>query len=74
MPISVLRSDRRKSVPIRGAAFQHITTVAGRESYDHQLADIVDAIASGRPLPTEHEDFVPNMVAIDAIYRAAAVR
>lgn len=46
-------------------------TVAGLSTYDHQMEAIVDGLATGTPLPTEGEDSVANMVAIDAIYRAA---
>jgi predicted dehydrogenase len=49
------------------------STVAGEETYDHQLAAVVDALASGAPLPTEGADPVGNMAAIDAIYAAAGV-
>jgi predicted dehydrogenase len=48
-------------------------TVAGQETYDHQLAAVVDALASGEPLPTEGGDPVANMRVIDAIYAAAGV-
>jgi predicted dehydrogenase len=48
-------------------------TVAGEETYDHQLAAVVDALASGEPLPTEGRDAVGNMRVIDAIYAAAGV-
>jgi predicted dehydrogenase len=48
-------------------------TVSGEETYDHQLAAVVDALASGEPLPTEGEDPVGNMRVIDAVYAAAAV-
>jgi len=50
-----------------------VETVAGQETYDHQLAAVVAALEDGRPLPTEGEDPVANMVAIDAIYAAADV-
>jgi hypothetical protein len=33
----------------------------------------VKAVAGGAPLPTESGDFVANMTAIDAIYRAAGL-
>jgi predicted dehydrogenase len=48
-------------------------TVAGEETYDHQLAAVVDALASGEPLPTESQDPVNNMRVIDAIYTAAGI-
>lgn len=48
-------------------------TVAGEETYDHQLAAVVDALASGDPLPTEGRDPVGNMKVIDAVYAAAGV-
>jgi predicted dehydrogenase len=46
-------------------------TVAGLESYDHQLAAVVDGLASGEGLPTEGADSIAQMAAIDAIYAAA---
>jgi predicted dehydrogenase len=49
-------------------------TVAGEETYDHQLAAVLDALATGAPLPTEGADPVANMVVIDAVYAAAGVR
>ncbi|WP_307807086.1 Gfo/Idh/MocA family oxidoreductase [Naasia sp. SYSU D00057] len=49
------------------------STVAGRETYDHQLDALVRALASGERLPTEGADSVANMAAIDAIYAAAGV-
>jgi predicted dehydrogenase len=49
-------------------------TVAGEETYDHQLAAVVEALTSGDPLPTEGDDPVGNMQVIDAIYAAAGVR
>jgi predicted dehydrogenase len=50
-----------------------VQTVAGDETYDHQLAAVVAAIADGTPLPTEGADPVANMAVIDAIYAAAGV-
>jgi predicted dehydrogenase len=48
-------------------------TVAGEETYDHQLAAVVEALTSGDPLSTEGDDPVGNMRVIDAIYAAAGV-
>ena len=48
-------------------------TVAGEETYDHQLAAVVEALASGQPLPTEGSDPIGNMRVIDAVYAAAGV-
>jgi predicted dehydrogenase len=52
---------------------QRVETVAGRETYDHQLEAVVHALADGTPLPTEGADPIRNMALIDAIYAAAAV-
>ena len=46
-------------------------TVQGAETYDHQLAAIVDGLSTGRPLLTEGVDSVANMEVIDSIYEAA---
>ena len=48
-------------------------TIAGLETYDHQLDALVDAVTTGRTQPTEGPDFVANMALIDAIYAAAGV-
>jgi predicted dehydrogenase len=49
-------------------------TVAGRSTYDHQLEALVDGLATGQPLPTEGQDSVLTMEAVDRIYEAAGVR
>ncbi len=51
----------------------HTHTLGGDETYDHQLAAFVDAIETGRALPTEAEDYVANMSTIDSIYAAAGM-
>jgi predicted dehydrogenase len=48
-----------------------VSTVAGRTTYDHQLEAVLVALRTGSPLPTEGDDPIANMVAIDAIYAAA---
>lgn len=46
-------------------------TVRGGDTYDHQLAAIVEGLNSEKSLVTEGEDSVNNMMLIDAIYAAA---
>jgi predicted dehydrogenase len=48
-------------------------TVAGEETYDHQLAAVVDALADGTALPTEGRDPVDNMRVLDAVHAAAGM-
>jgi len=48
-----------------------VSTVAGFQTYDHQLEAVVTALGSGLPLPTEGADPVAGMAVIDAIYAAA---
>ena len=48
-------------------------TLAGGTTFDHQLAMLVEAVASERPVATEGADPIGNMAAIDAIYAAAGV-
>ncbi|GAB3601065.1 Gfo/Idh/MocA family oxidoreductase [Microbacterium tumbae] len=48
-------------------------TVAGRETYDHELDAVVQAIETGVPAATESADLVATMELIDAIYAAAGV-
>jgi predicted dehydrogenase len=50
-----------------------VFTVGGAETYDHQLAAVVQGLRSGAVLPTEGSDPVANMAAIDAIYAAAGL-
>jgi predicted dehydrogenase len=49
----------------------YVSTVAGRQTYDHQLEAVLAALDAGTALPTEGGDAVANMAAIDAIYAAA---
>jgi predicted dehydrogenase len=49
------------------------STVAGQETYDHQLAAVHEGLRTGAPLPTEGDDPVANMALIDAIYAHAGV-
>jgi predicted dehydrogenase len=48
-----------------------VSTVAGRTTYDHQLAAVLDGLRDGTALPTEGEDSIGTMTVIDAIYEAA---
>jgi predicted dehydrogenase len=48
-----------------------VSTVAGRQTYDHQLDAVLTALGTGAPLATEGDDPIANMAAIDAIYAAA---
>lgn len=47
------------------------STVAGNETYDHQLDAVVRGLESGGALLTEGEDPVLNMAVMDAIYETA---
>lgn len=49
-------------------------TVAGRDTYDHQLEALLAGLATGQRLPTEGQDSVANMEAVDRIYEAAGMR
>lgn len=48
-------------------------TVSGAVTYDHQLEAVLGALDSGEALPTEGDDPIGNMTAIDAIYAAAGI-
>ncbi|UQN28775.1 Gfo/Idh/MocA family protein [Brachybacterium kimchii] len=48
-------------------------TVAGRETYDHELDAVVTALSTGRPADTEQGDIVATMELLDAIYAKARV-
>ncbi|MFC0680634.1 Gfo/Idh/MocA family protein [Lysobacter korlensis] len=64
---------RGHSIRSRISGVERVQTVGGDETYDHQLAAIVQALKDGTPLPTEGDDPVANMVVIDAIYAVAGV-
>jgi predicted dehydrogenase len=70
---TVVFPSRGHSITTEIDAVPRRLTVGGEETYDHQLAAVVDALASGEPLPTEGRDPVDNMRVIDAIYAAAGV-
>jgi predicted dehydrogenase len=65
--------SRGHSMTVEVDGLPFTSTVAGRETYDHQLDEVLAALASGEPLPTEGADSVANMRAIDAIYAAAGL-
>jgi len=48
-------------------------TVAGQETYDHELDAVAAALKTGMPADTEGADFVATMELIDAIYAEAGV-
>jgi predicted dehydrogenase len=66
--------SRGHSIVVEVDGLASSSTVAGLETYDHQLEAVLAGLASGEQLPTEGEDPVGNMRAIDAIYAAAGVR
>lgn len=65
---------RSHSIQVERDGVTYISTVAGLDTYDHQLAAVIDGLRSHKPLPTEGQDYVGNMTVIDAIYSAAGIR
>lgn len=65
---------RGHSIQIERGGLTHVSTVAGLDTYDHQLAAVVDGLRLERPLATEGPDYVDNMATIDAIYAVAGIR
>ena len=61
------------SIRLEADGLPRTWTVAGQETYDHQLAAVVEALATGTPLPTEGEDPVANMRVLDAVHHAAGM-
>jgi predicted dehydrogenase len=51
----------------------HSEKVAGDSTYRHQLVAFVDAVRTGKRLPTMGADSIHNMRLIDAVYRAAGL-
>lgn len=66
--------SRGHSIRLEQGGVTRVSTVAGLETYDHQLAAVLDGLHLQRPLATEGLDYVGNMTAIDAIYGAAGIR
>ncbi|MEV8268468.1 Gfo/Idh/MocA family oxidoreductase [Microbacterium sp. NPDC076911] len=62
------------SIVVTRDGLDYTSTVAGQETYDHQLAAVLDAFRTGESLATEIEDSVRTMRVIDDIYRVAGVR
>ncbi len=62
------------SIVVTRDGLDYTSTIAGEETYDHQLAAVLDAFRTGESLATEVEDSVQTMRAIDDIYRVAGVR
>jgi predicted dehydrogenase len=71
---NIVFPSRGHSITVERDGLPYASTVAGRETYDHQLEAVLAALASGTPLPTEGADSVANMRTIDAIYAAAGLR
>lgn len=65
--------SRGHSITLTTEGLERTWTVRGLETYDHQLEAVVDALQTGRELPTEGSDCLANMKIIDAIYQAAGV-
>jgi hypothetical protein len=59
------------SVRLTRGDVPYVSTVAGRQTYDHQLEAVLAALDSGAPLPTEGDDPIRTMTVIDSIYAAA---
>jgi len=51
----------------------HSEKVPGDSTYRHQLVAFVDAVRTGKRLPTMGADSIHNMRLIDAVYRAAGL-
>lgn len=66
--------SRGHSIAEESDGLTRYSTVAGAETYDHQLAAVIDGLASGQPLPTEGADPIGNMAAIDLGYAAAGLQ
>lgn len=56
----------------RADGVERVETVAGRETFDHQLESVLEALRSGEPLPTEGRFVVDGMIAMDAVRAVGA--
>lgn len=48
-----------------------VRTVAGRETYEHELDGVVAALETGTQAATEGEDIIATMALLDVVYAAA---
>lgn len=71
---NVVFPSRGHSIVVERNGLEYISTVAGQETYDHQLAAVLHGLQTGQPLATEGQDSVNNMRVIDDIYRVAGIR
>jgi predicted dehydrogenase len=62
------------SVRLTAGGVGRTLTIGAGETYDYQLDALVAAVVRGESVPTEGDDLVGNMAAIDAIYRVAGWR
>ena len=60
-------------ITVRDQDGESFEVVDGDTTYAHQLAAVIDGLATGDALPTEGDDGVANMVVIDACYRACGL-
>jgi len=67
-PIAPQFINRLRVATASGSRSMH---VGGEPSYDMQLRAFVAAVREGRAVPTDPQDAIGNMAAIDAVYAAA---
>ena len=69
--INPILPHRGHSIVTDIGGVRHEQTIAGDTTFDHQLDAVIAALSSDTSLPTEGDDPVANMRAIDAVYAAA---
>jgi predicted dehydrogenase len=65
--------QRGNLLTIESAAGRTASPVEAGVSYDHMVRAYIDHVVHGLPFPTQGDDAIANMAAIDAIYRAAGL-
>jgi predicted dehydrogenase len=68
-----LGPDKFHRLTIRSKAEKHVEHSSRRATYDFQLDAFIRAVERGDPVLTGPDDAIANMVAIDAVYRAAGL-
>jgi predicted dehydrogenase len=71
--LNPLAPDRFHRLTVRNKAGKKVERSTRRHTYDFQLEAFARAVAGGDPVITGPEDAIANMVAIDAVYRAAGL-
>jgi predicted dehydrogenase len=71
--LNPLAPDKYSRLTIKSKSGRHVEHSTKRATYDFQLEAFIRAVERGEPVITGPDDAINNMVAIDAVYRAAGL-